>query len=42
MTPPDLQIKILENNIQKAESEIYRLDDVLEKIRLVSNWSYIL
>ena len=39
---PDLQIKILENNIQKAESEIYRLDDVLEKIRLVSNWSYIL
>ena len=31
-----LQIRVLEGNIEKAEAEIYRLDGVLEKIRLVS------
>ena len=31
------QIRVLEGNIQKAETEICRLDGLVEKIRLVSS-----
>ena len=37
------QIRVLEGNIQKAETEICRLDALVEKIRLVSsNLCYVL
>lgn len=31
-----LQMRVLESNIRKAETEIFRLDGLVEKIRLVS------
>lgn len=33
-----LQIRVLEVNIQKAEVEICRLDELVEKIRFVSSF----
>ena len=33
-----LQIRVLEINIQKAEVEICRLDELVEKIRFVSSF----